>query len=185
MRRVSGWTCWLTLHTAMIHDCWLDRQRANQGRSCMASDSVEGRGNEPVEPWYIDCALVLTRARPGSWKGGRAREGGCQSACLSAYEYVGSQCRSACCRAPRSSGIQLRWGLQIPDLQPSPAAPRRTASHRFACCAARRWPLDAQPPISIEWRLEANGPDRQMQAANGSCGRIGREEPGTAGREGE
>lgn len=34
------------------------------------------------------------------------------------------------------------------------AAPRRIASHHIARNAARRWFLDAQPLISIEWRLE-------------------------------
>lgn len=46
------------------------------------------------------------------------------------------------------------------------AASRRAASHRMARKAARRWFLDAQPLISIEWRLETQwvrSPDASNQ----------------------
>lgn len=56
--------------------------------------------------------------------------------------------------------------MQIPDLQP-PAAPRRMASHGIAWRVVRRGAamvIDAQPLISIEWRLKAHGSDRETQS---------------------
>lgn len=54
------------------------------------------------------------------------------------------------------------WSLQIQTC--SRAAPRRIASHGALCSEAMV--LDAQPLISIEWRLETHGSDGQMQAAS-------------------